>query len=59
MKIVHKNSKEEFDASALHSYKHNSVYGTLIVTFDKEVIFFPQYDCEHEYLTDDFEFINN
>ncbi len=59
MKIVHKNSREEFDARWSHDYKHNSVYGVLVVTYNKSVLFFRDNNVfDYEDMTDDFEFID-
>lgn len=62
MKVKHKCSGEIFDLSEPNYGKHwNSIYGQLVMTIKKDVLFFYQVDgaigTEYEDLTDDFEIL--
>ncbi len=50
MKVQHKNSGEILDLSYPVYYKHNSVYGLLIMTIKEEIFFIE--DAENDDFTD-------
>ena len=58
MKVIHKNSREEFDLFEPRYYKYYSMYG-LLVMGGKDVFFISDAsENNYECVTEDFEIIN-
>lgn len=57
MKVIHKNSKEEFDLSNPRYYKYHGVYGLLVMGGSDVFFITDASDNDYVCVTDDFEII--